>query len=313
MKIRPAKGRGEPKYPTRRQALENPELLKSAPARWEKVPGMAALLGALALCAARPDAAAGEETPAAAAMDAAAEKGERAGEKEIRKAGAAVAPILEEALAGDGRGSFGCIAVSPPSFLSEDEALELIREELEAAGLKLRDDAVLEGVPGPTGNRVDAQIVAKESEVSLITYQEALDGEPVLGPRKVRFDWADPERGVYVEYLARRDHRDWKGMDGSTVDFYDFADLAQKVSAAYGKYEAGRRTTFGVLFDPLAHPGVEDPPVDDLTPEQRRLAEKEGKRASEEAGNARAKEKLRRQARYFVEYLRGEGILPRAE
>lgn len=307
MKIRPVQRYPEPEYPTLAQARQNPGLLKHIPARWERVPGFAALLGLLSLTAARAEAAE-EGPPPALDPEAAAREHETA--PEVQKAGAVVAPILAEALERDGRGAFGCMAINSPSFLSEDEALELIRTELEAAGLQLRDDAVLEGMTAPTEPAERVQIVGEKNGVSEIQYNSSY-GEPnELGRRPVRFDWADPGRAVYIEYLTRRDYREWEGYATSTADYYDFSKLAQRVAEAYGKYPAGQRTVFGVFFDPLAHDGVEVIPVANLPPEEKRLADAEYRRAAAAAQNARGRDKLRRQVRHFVEFLRQEGVLP---
>lgn len=309
MKIQPVQRYPEPKYPTLEQARKNPGLLKQIPARWEKAPGFAALLGVLSLGAARAEAAE-EGTPPPPALDPEAAARECETAPEVQKAGALVAPILAEALERDGRGSFGCVAIDPPSFLSEDEALELIRTELAAAGLQLRDDAVLEGMTAPTEPAERIQIVEQKNGVSEIQYSPSY-GEPnELGRRPVRFDWADPDRAVYIEYLTRRDYREWEGYGTSTADYYDFSKLAQRVAEAYGKYPAGQRTVFGVFFDPLAHEGVEVIPIANLPPEEKRLADAEYKRAAAAAQDDRGRDKLRRQVRHFVEYLRQEGVLP---
>ena len=47
-----------------------------------------------------------------------------------------VAPIFEH---GTGRGADGCVVVSPPVFLSEEEAVQVIREELAKQGIKLKE------------------------------------------------------------------------------------------------------------------------------------------------------------------------------
>ena len=46
----------------------------------------------------------------------------------------AVAPIFVH---GEGRGASGCIVMNPPVFLSEEEALQILGEELARAGIKL--------------------------------------------------------------------------------------------------------------------------------------------------------------------------------
>lgn len=43
-----------------------------------------------------------------------------------------VAPIFEH---GSGRGSFGCDSVAPPSFISEEEAFQVVEEEAKNYGI----------------------------------------------------------------------------------------------------------------------------------------------------------------------------------
>jgi hypothetical protein len=253
MKIRPVQTYPAPGYPTREQARQDPDLLKNVPARWEKAPGFAALLGLLALTSSGAEAAEDGAPPPAAALDPEG-GGERGTAADVQRAGAIVAPILDEALERDGRGAFGCVAISPPSFLSEDEALELIRTELEAAGLRLRDDAVLEDMTAPTGPAESRKEVKGPDGETVIQVNPGWGQPNVLGQRPVRFDWADPDRAVYIDYLTR--------------------------------------------------------PIEGLPPEQARRVDAEYRRAAAEAQDSRGRDKLRRQVRHFVEFLKQEGVLP---
>ncbi len=65
-----------------------------------------------------------------------------------------------------------------------------------------------------------------------------------------------------------------------------------------------------MFFDPLAHPGVEVSPIEGLPPEQARMVDSEYRRAAKEAQDSRGRDKLRRQVRHFVEFLKQEGVLP---
>ena len=49
--------------------------------------------------------------------------------------------------------------------------------------------------------------------------------------------------------------------------------------------------------------------VSELTPEQSQLAQAEYRKAAEKAKDARARDKLRRQVRHFVEFLQKEGVV----
>ena len=309
MKIRPVPPQESPRYPSQEQARQNPGLLKNIPARWEKAPGFAAMLGLLALSAHAGAEAAEEGTPAVAALDPEAPGGARSAVQAVRKAGAVVAPILDEALERDGRGSFGCVAISPPSFLAEDEALELIRAELEAAGLHMQNAEPLQNVTAPVGPERETKRKTLADGTIRIESDMGWGKPNALGLRPVRFDWADTNRAVYIEYLTRRDYREWEGFSGSTADFYDFSKLAQRVAESYGKYETDKPVFFGVFFDPLAHSGVQEPPVSGLSAEQAQMAQAEQNKASAAAKDARARDKLRRQVQYFVEFLQKEGVV----
>ena len=71
--------------------------------------------------------------PAAAAQDPAAIAPEP-GALSLRPARRIVAPLFER---GDGRGAAGCVVVAPPVFMSEEEALTIVGEELAKYGVRL--------------------------------------------------------------------------------------------------------------------------------------------------------------------------------
>lgn len=293
--------RGASGYPTLAEIQRTPELLARVPARWEQSSGFAALLGLLALATApRAEAAENETAPAAAALDPDVAVAPRDNGSAVQKTAAVVAPMLEEALDQDGRGSFGCISVCPATFMPEDEALELIRTELEAAGLRLQEGVELDNVMAPVQKPEDAKLPSGPRD-----WEKGNE----LGPRPVRFDWADPERAVYVDYLAQRDYRTWQGRMVSLNDSYDFAALARKVAEAYGQHPATNKTVFGVFFEPLADPGVAQPKLEGLSSEQARRASWESERLEAAVKGEKSRDKLRRQVRHFVEFLNKEGVV----
>ena len=293
--------RGASGYPTLAEIQRTPDLLVRVPARWEQSSGFAALLGLLALATApRAEAAENETAPAAAALDPDVAVAPRDNGSAVQKTAAVVAPMLEEALDQDGRGSFGCISVCPATFMPEDEALELIRTELEAAGLRLQEGVELDNVMAP---------IQKPEGAKQQSGPRDWEKGNELGPRPVRFDWADPERAVYVDYLAQREYRTWQGRMVSLNDSYDFAALARKVAEAYGQHPATNKTVFGVFFEPLADPGVAQPKLEGLSSEQARRASWESERLEAAVKGEKSRDKLRRQVRHFVEFLNKEGVV----
>lgn len=293
--------RGASGYPTLAEIQRMPELLARVPARWEQSSGFAALLGLLALATApRAEAADNETAPAAAALDPDLAVAPRDNASAVQKTAAVVAPMLEEALDQDGRGSFGCMSVCPATFMPEDEALELIRTELEAAGLRLQEGVELDNVMAP---------VQKSENAKPPSGPRDWEKGNELGPRPVRFDWADPERAVYVDYLAQRDYRTWQGRSVSLDNSFDFPALARKVAEAYGQHPATNKTVFGVFFEPLADPGVAQPKLEGLSSEQARRASWESERLEAALKGEKSRDKLRRQVRHFVEFLKKEGVV----
>jgi len=74
-----------------------------------------------------------------------------------------VAPIFRH---GAGHGSFGCKAVNPPVFLSEDEARQVIIEEGETGGLSFTLDGqgAEEGRPSRSPRHFPRPIMPKKPE-----------------------------------------------------------------------------------------------------------------------------------------------------
>jgi len=162
--------------------------------------------------------------------------------KQPDKRALVVAPVFEH---GEGRGSTGCIVVAPPVFLSEEEALQVIREELATHGVTL----------GPGEYDHGRALDAGKFEISGVK----LDW---MSPEPFKADAADPQKRVAIEFISERECSDldraqeWENSkDGrfisSSVHAYDFPKasnyLAQKVK------QTGRTPVyFGTFYDPLS-------------------------------------------------------------
>jgi hypothetical protein len=326
MKIQPAKRCPRFGYPTMIEMQgASSDWRARIPHRWEQLPGFAALLGLLALSGdVRADA--DEAKPAVsqapdATKPAAAES---TVEQSVQQATSIVAPLLDEALRYDGRGAFGCMVVNPPTFLAEDEALELIRRELRAAGLDVKERVILDNLKA----WIDEGMIVEETTnedgetVTSMRFPQTDEERAIkLAPRAFMFDLADADRSIYVEYLAREDYAKWEGISLSSVDRYDFPQLARKVSAAWSEWPSDKRTVFGVFFDPLAHvdqirtkpifrPGMTDK---QMAREKHLFEKRRQQTGAGDDAKALAKEKLRKQVRHFVEFLRQEGLVGKGE
>ena len=134
MNAQPVRRQKVPRYPTRLEVQANPTLLeKHLPPAWKTHAEMAGLVGVL--------------LTANACVDLAQNSGTNPTVKH-----AIVAPIFVH---GEGRGAVGCVVVNPPVFLSEQDAMQVIREELKKAGVVLSDNKVpLHGISIPQHREV---------------------------------------------------------------------------------------------------------------------------------------------------------------
>ena len=81
------------------------------------------------------------------------------------------------------------------------------------------------------------------------------------------------------------------------------------MAEAYGQHPATNKTIFGVFFEPLADPGVAQPKLEGLSSEQARRASWESERMETALKGEKSRDKLRRQVRHFVEFLKKEGVV----
>ena len=308
MNIRQLKSYDVPRYPTQSESQRDATLLERMPRRWTASQPFAALLGAGLLAKAMLAQAEEKETVKPAQAEAvqkplaAGQREEAEAVRQTRRIATLVAPMLDEALAHDGRGSFGCIAVDPPCFLSENEALELIQDELEKAGLNLQDGMAVDNLeaPLPTG---DEERKNSRGE----------DGVK-LGRTRYTFDLGDAKRAVFVEYVSRNDYGRWAGPNRSTAQRFDFPEVMGKIQASFQKRTEGEPVVLGLFFDPLAKFGYERLDVAGLDEQQARLANAQQDAAQKRSWvgvRDKAKAKLRKQVLHFVAFLRQEAILPK--
>lgn len=209
-----------------------------------------------------------------------------------------VAPIFEH---GEGRGATGCVVVSPPVFLSEEEGMQILREELAKHGIKLKPGGELQGVRVPTRTRkyeeVDKGNGQKETKVSIVDDPEHA--------KPLKLDGIDSGRKIAVEFVSQKSNLDRGGVYSfSTVQRYDFKEVAQNLVALVKK-DGRTALLVGVFYDPLMRtprslPSENGKKVDRETAWKQR--EKLGKKESEKL--------LRQQAQDFVAWLKKEKAIP---
>ena len=266
MQVKPVKTGKTPKcrsIPTAAEVAANPELVAPAPPRAPSGIGSAFRVGFLGALLAQlaEGAEPAIQLPPAAALDAerAASDADAAAKAEAARQSVAtlVAPMLQMALDEDGRGAFGCVAVDPPAFLSENEALNLIEQEFAKAGVKLRDCYELTGF---TQTRTDwkAMLAAAKSKAKGKVIHIAVNDDSPRPQKRVPgkwvFDFATEDGSLLVEYLSRADHEKLEDENPgyrSSVWSCDFPQCATRFREDLASRTNGAPVTVALFFDPL--------------------------------------------------------------
>jgi hypothetical protein len=225
MKPKPVRKYAHPKYPSRLEIAARPALLhRHQPPAWRKWPELTGAAGLFLLA----------DTARLSAVDNSPKGGPNPGQT---NAAAIVAPIFQH---GEGRGATGCIVMSPPVFLSEEEALLVIREELG----KSRVNASLTNfvVPGVKIKPTHGEFFLKAGKTQYVPPSE----KPLIASA------ADPNQKVAVEFVSERNcYQLGAPSSHSTVQSYDLKAVAASVTAEVQKQGAAK-LYFGAFYDPLA-------------------------------------------------------------
>ena len=271
MNIEPLKHYDEPVFPTYSVLDEHPELLMLVPNRWRgNTTVLTALAGVAFLisgCGRDDKAASDVSTPAVTSQ---------------------VAPIFQH---GDGRGSFGCVAVNPPVILSEDEAREIIEKEAKKEGINfVREVTLLPKVSVPVTYPWEEDIEPGKSSVN-----------PKFHSKQLKVDGTDRKHNISYEFISTQDFMDWQGenLRCSTVTHYDTLSAAKLLNE--GLSQAKLTDKYAVFYDPMSRPPKIEYPRDD----KNKIDWKARKALTEET----AKEELRKQVRDFIKWLKAEGVI----
>ena len=282
-----------PSYPTRAEAAARmPDLLRvHLPPGWRRDAPLLAFFLSLsaAACASGPQPPPAEnpsdEVHVATPLEP-EEQAEPGPEPSEAPAHAVVAPIFEH---GEGRGAIGCVVVSPPVFLSEEEALTVIREELARHGVHLAESkVVVEGVATAKQRQVWGEDANGDIKIDLV--------EVPGSSKPLRIDGVDRKRHVAVEFVsAEREYFELGGPE-SQASVQDF-DTKRVAATLAETIQSQARDPFyvGVLYDPI----VTD-------------SSREGGPAEWKAREARLREEaralLKAQVSDFVAWLAEQGI-----
>lgn len=284
LSVKPTRRHERPVYPTKLEIRADSRLLaRHLPPAWL---GHRELAGAAAACLAIGSVGLAEDQSLATPAQAGA----------ARSNAAIVAPVFtpegvvrpKQAIARrnednrSNRVTLACVAVSPPVYVSEEEALQIIKEELGKQGLDLcEEDVELQSV--------QVKGTYYESQMDWVTGVRT--GGFVEKAKPLQLDLKDPRRNVGIEYVARYDLLPLGG--GRSAASHNPRAVAQYVSQEVENQ--GENVFFGALYDPqgqlpanmrYTRPG-----------EERQRAEAECRRL------------IRLQVTSFVEWLKGQGVI----
>jgi hypothetical protein len=240
MKSRPVRKYAQPKYPTRLEIAARPALLhRHQPPAWRKWPELTGAAGLFLL--------------ADATRLLAADNPPKLGQTPTEAtATAIIAPIFQH---GEGRGATGCIVMSPPVFLSEEEALQVIREEMASKGVKLGTNQTT--LAGTTVERVVSSVPVASTGATKGTKPAVRSVESKQEPPKA--DAGDPKKKVFIEFVGASDARHWDWERSreagkwiiSSVQSYDLPKTANYVVERV-KQQTTDKLYSGVFYDPMA-------------------------------------------------------------
>ena len=331
MKIKKIAHAEAPRYPSFEEAAASPERLRDIPKRWNGAFATLAGLGLAGAVASSASSGRAEEAPAqpGTAQDAVKARGDAealaAARRNVANVATVVAPILQKALERDGRGSFGCMCVDPPTYLSENEALNLIADELAKAGLPVSDCLPVDGfdIAPNAGLKPDRWELEAQKEIEKQQKSGGSSAFDLKAPKPQRidrwvFDLANGDGSIAVEFLSKDDYDRLRSNSGgwSSVSSYDLSLLAQNLQAEYATRTNGTPMTVGIFFDPMTRRGRDfasrkleaDSPFTEAELKEHAEDWKWQSSRLKEVNRAR----LREQVQFFIRHLQEKDKLPNA-
>ncbi len=278
MTIHPVRRAAKPRYPDSYSVEADRALLSCRPSRWAYAPLVGSVLAAtlvLSGCVSPPagasfgpHTASPSTTPTLSPTIAPA-----AGPSGTPASKVARVPLFEY---GKGAGAIGCVSVSSPAFLSEEEAYDVLAQECEAAGVPLAKEEEDRTAVRPVMN---LYLTAQESVLSTQSGTVRVDAEVA---------------GVPVVYVSRQDVEDWRDPKPTRMTSVTGYDMKSAAASLLENNEG-----FAVLYDPSGY-GEMKRPADDMD---------KARAQAEDEARVKALEDLRRQVRAFLDWLRAEGVI----
>jgi hypothetical protein len=283
MDIVPVKKYKQPQYPTKKEVLDNPRILKNLPDRWKDNVYVGAAFSTLlifTLTSCAPKNVSGNSDPV--------DKGTITATDSTDKK-AVVAPIFEH---GSGRGSFGCVSVAPPAFLSEEEAFQVVQEEAKKYGITFeKEKLVMDKAEIPeTKYFYSPEVIGEDNGEESEFKKSTISGE-------LKLDGYDNSKKIAFEFISSEDYEAWHKNEemASTVQDYNFLSAAKVLKE--GVNEKNGDTNLGIFYDPmpsLSHEQISG--ENDINALQIKLKKM-------------AQEDLRNQVVDFLKWLKAQGIV----
>lgn len=288
MDLKPVKNYKSPNYPDKKIILTNPDMLRLVPNRWSKcistqIAFSSLLIMTLTACGQKYDNSSTsyipENTPAGASV-----YNSEHPDNSSNPTGC-VAPIFEH---GDGIGGFGCVSVSPPSFLSEEEAYQIIRDEAKKRGVNLeKSNELLKDIQLPV-----TYMFPKKSMPNPDNPDEFIEVYPSKTKKSgdLELDGYDKSKKIAFEFVSVDDFKGWKGESGiwSSFETYQVLDAAKTLREGIAEKENNKY--IGIFYDPIAN-------VD--------FSEADSYAKTKQS----SKELLRQQVADFIEWLKAMNVI----
>ena len=279
MEIKPVKIKRKPGYPTIKTFVDNPGLLsKSVPFAWIRNQYAATTLATFILCGVGNQSSAQKTKPATVVVSKVLSKDKPAAIKSVKHDPVKIARIFSH---GDGTGAIGCEVMSPPVFISEDEARKIIFTALKKENLifNTTNTPVLKFAAPPIANECffnDKQMKnAKKAKV------------------EIQMDGYNKQYNLAIEYVSVDDFEKFKNDDVcmSTVEGFNTKGAAELIM---NELMTQGITNAVVFYDPM-------PRVSFMSHEMYRDTEKRV--------NKLAREQLLEQVKDFIVWIKKEGII----
>jgi hypothetical protein len=200
-----------------------------------------------------------------------------------------VIPLFEH---GHGHGSFGCMSEAPPSYLSEEEAVELIREY-----------AKEEGVEFSLSEGFSLNMYVPQLNLGYQLYSETPDSTNVLVPGYTQTDYKldgyNKNLKIAFEFISESDYKNLALKSPNGLPYmsggYYYREAAQAVNDQLNKYRD--QVITATFYDPVFN-------IEDYWSNEEHMYDYDDQTVA-----AVAKRDLKAQVKDFIQWLKTQNII----